>query len=72
MATDLRLYLRDQARVVTDLVVDLQAALLEQCERHIDTVAPGFTHLQRAQPVSFAHELLKHVHALGRDVEPAA
>jgi argininosuccinate lyase len=68
IATDLRLYLRDQARVLTDLVVDLQAALLEQCERHLDTVAPGFTHLQRAQPVSFAHELLKHVHALGRDV----
>ncbi len=68
IATDLRLYLRDQARLLTDRVVDLQAALLEQCERHIDTVAPGFTHLQRAQPVSFAHELLKHVHALGRDI----
>ena len=68
IATDLRLYLRDQARALTDLVVDLQSALLEQCERHVDTVAPGFTHLQRAQPVSFAHELLKHVHALGRDI----
>ena len=42
--------------------------MLEQAERHIDSAAPGFTHLQRAQPVSFAHELLKHVHALSRDV----
>ncbi|HEX5017918.1 MAG TPA: argininosuccinate lyase [Actinomycetes bacterium] len=68
IATDLRLYLREQARVLTDLIIALQSALLEQSERHIDTVAPGFTHLQRAQPVSFAHELLKHVHALSRDV----
>jgi argininosuccinate lyase len=68
IATDLRLYLRDQARVLTALITDLQSALLEQAERHVDTVAPGFTHLQRAQPVSFAHELAKHVHALNRDV----
>jgi argininosuccinate lyase len=68
IATDLRLYLRDQARVLTVLITDLQSALLEQAERHVDTVAPGFTHLQRAQPVSFAHELAKHVQALSRDV----
>ncbi len=68
IATDLRLYLRAQARTVTELIADLQSALLEQAERHVDSAAPGFTHLQRAQPVSFAHELLKHVHALTRDV----
>jgi argininosuccinate lyase len=68
IATDLRLYLRDQARALTQAVADLQSSLIEQAERHVETVAPGFTHLQRAQPVSFAHELLKHVHALGRDV----
>jgi len=68
VATDLRLYLRDQARVITNLVVGLQSSLLEQSERHVETVAPGYTHLQRAQPVSFAHELLKHVHALARDI----
>ena len=68
IATDLRLYLRAEARALTELLGDLQAALLEQAERHIESAAPGFTHLQRAQPVSFAHELLKHVHALSRDV----
>ncbi len=69
IATDLRLYLRAQARTLTELLSDLQSAILEQAERHIDSAAPGFTHLQRAQPVSFAHELLKHVHALSRDVD---
>lgn len=68
IATDLRLYLRAEARTLTELLGDLQSALLEQAERHIESAAPGFTHLQRAQPVSFAHELLKHVHALSRDV----
>src|SRR4029079_3112492 len=45
IATDLRLYLREQARVLTNLVVDLQSALLEQSERHVESISPGFTHL---------------------------
>lgn len=69
VATDFRLYLRDQARAIAAAVVDLQLALLDQAEAHVDTIAPGFTHLQHAQPVSFGHELAKHVHALGRDVD---
>jgi argininosuccinate lyase len=69
VATDLRLFLRDHVRQVAGAVAELQEALIGQARQHVDTVAPGFTHLQRAQPVSFAHELLKHVHALGRDVD---
>jgi argininosuccinate lyase len=69
VATDLRLYLRDAARQVAAAVVALEEALLTQAEQHVDTIAPGYTHLQRAQPVSFGHELAKHVHALGRDVD---
>ena len=69
VATDLRLFLRDHSRLVAGAVVDLQRALLEQAGRHVDTAAPGFTHLQHAQPVSFGHELAKHVHALGRDLD---
>jgi argininosuccinate lyase len=68
VATDLRLYLRDTARAVVRAVGGLETALVDQAERHVDSPAPGFTHLQHAQPVSFGHELLKHVHALGRDV----
>ena len=69
VATDLRLYLRDHARRVVNEVVALQSALLDRAAEHVDSPAPGFTHLQHAQPVSFGHELAKHVHALARDVD---
>jgi argininosuccinate lyase len=69
VATDFRLYLRDHARRIGLAVCTLQDALLEQAQRHVDTVAPGFTHLQHAQPVSFGHELAKHVHAFARDLD---
>lgn len=69
VSTDFRLYLRDRARVIALAVTDLQQALLDQATAHVDACSPGFTHLQHAQPVSFGHELAKHVHALGRDIE---
>ncbi|HVQ89071.1 MAG TPA: argininosuccinate lyase [Actinomycetes bacterium] len=69
IATDLRLYLRDQARNLAAGVAGLHEAIADQASGHLETAAPGFTHLQRAQPVSFAHELLKHCHALARDVD---
>ncbi len=69
VSTDFRLYLRDEARRIAGEVIDLQQALLDQSNTMIDVIAPGFTHLQHAQPVSFAHELAKHVHALARDIE---
>ena len=69
VATDFRLYLRDHARHIVTAVLDLADALTDQATRHVDTAAPGFTHLQHAQPVSFGHELAKHVHALLRDVD---
>jgi argininosuccinate lyase len=72
VSTDFRLYLRDRARVIAIAVTDLQQALLDQAAAHVDTYSPGFTHLQHAQPVSFGHELAKHVHALGRDIERLA
>lgn len=69
VATDFRLYLRVAAKQVDAAIADLQYALLDQAEAHIETASPGFTHLQHAQPVSFGHELGKHVHALQRDRE---
>jgi argininosuccinate lyase len=69
VATDLRLYLRDHARGVAARLVELADALVEQAERHIDTPAPGFTHMQPAQPISFGHQLLAHVQALLRDLD---
>ena len=67
VATDLRMYLRNSARGIVAAVVDLQSAILDQATAHVETIAPGFTHLQHAMPVSFGHELAKHVHALQRD-----
>jgi argininosuccinate lyase len=67
VATDLRLYLRDHARLVTARLAELQTALMGQAERHLDTPAPGLTHLQHAQPVLLSHQLLAHVHAFARD-----
>ena len=72
VATDLRMYLRNSARVVALEVTALQNALLDQALAHVDHAAPGFTHLQHAQPVSFGHELAKHVHAFSRDIERLA
>lgn len=69
VSTDFRLYLRDHVRRIADEVVALQRALFNQATTHVDVAAPGFTHLQHAQPVSLGHELAKHVHALGRDLE---
>jgi argininosuccinate lyase len=68
VATDLRLYLRDHAREVVRRLASLEEALLTQAEQHLDTPAPGMTHLQHAQPVLFAHQLLAHVQAFARDV----
>jgi argininosuccinate lyase len=69
VATDFRLYLRDQARAIAAEIIGLQQALLAQAQEHVDTIAPGFTHLQHAQPVSLGHEIAKHVHALARDID---
>ena len=68
VATDLRLFLRDAARALVGAVAELEQALLDQATAHLDTPAPGMTHLQHAQPVLFAHQLLAHVQALARDV----
>jgi argininosuccinate lyase len=69
VATDLRLYLRDHARGVAARLVELADALSEQAALNVDTPAPGMTHVQHAQPVSFGHWLLAHVQPLLRDLD---
>ncbi len=68
-ANDLRLYLRDNARKIVAALLELQQALVKQAERHIHTLAPGFTHLQQAQPIVFGHQLLAHAQSFARDVQ---
>ena len=69
VATDVRLYLRAAIDHVQTLIKGLQKALLDLAEKHADTVMPGFTHLQVAQPVSFAHHLLAYFEMLSRDAQ---
>jgi argininosuccinate lyase len=67
VATDFRLWLRDALDHTERLLADLQKALIDRAEEHHDTVMPGFTHLQAAQPVTFGHHLLAYVEMFGRD-----
>ncbi len=67
VATDLRLFLRDECARVTEAIRALQSALVGMGERHREVLLPGYTHLQRAQPVQAAHHLLAYVEMLGRD-----
>ena len=68
VAVDLRLYLRHEMADIKKDILDLQRAVLEQAKRHQETVMPGYTHLQRAQPISFAQHLLAYGAMLSRDV----
>jgi argininosuccinate lyase len=69
VATDIRLYLRDEIDVIAEELKRLQAGLLNLAEREADTIMPGFTHLQTAQPVTFGHHLLAWYEMLVRDGE---
>ena len=68
VAVDLRLYLRHEIAAIKAEILDLQKAILEQAKQHQTTVMPGYTHLQRAQPISFAQHLLAYGAMLCRDV----
>ena len=72
VATDVRLWLRGEIDQLAPLLNNMQRALVDLAERHADTVMPGFTHLQVAQPVSFGHHLLAYVEMFVRDGERLA
>ncbi|MCM3088693.1 argininosuccinate lyase [Bhargavaea ginsengi] len=67
VATDMHLYLKERTKEIIALTEDFQKAILEQADAHVETLAPGYTHLQRAQPVSFAHHLMAYFWMLERD-----
>lgn len=69
VVTDVRLYLRAAIDSIIDLIHALQRALLDLAEAHVDTVMPGFTHLQVAQPVVFGHHIMAYFEMLKRDVQ---
>ena len=72
VATDIRLYLRDEIEIIRAEILRLQQALLDSAEREAETIMPGFTHLQTAQPVTFGHHLMAWFEMLDRDRERLA
>jgi argininosuccinate lyase len=72
VATDVRLYLRDEIETIRSEILRLQQALLAVAEREADSVMPGFTHLQTAQPITFGHHMLAWFEMLERDRERLA
>ncbi|MDF2667936.1 MAG: argininosuccinate lyase [Paenibacillus sp.] len=69
VATDMHLYLRKRVVEFVGLLSKLQESLLTQAKANLDTIVPGYTHLQRAQPILFAHHLMAYVSMFGRDAE---
>ena len=68
VALDIRLYLRDEAKEIIQLVKAVVVAIVDKAEANAEVIAPGYTHLQRAQPISFGHQLMPYAMMLLRDV----
>lgn len=69
VATDVHLFLKNRVQEIVDSIKAFQKAIVTQAEQHVETIAPGYTHLQRAQPISFAHHLMAYFWMLERDQE---
>ena len=69
VATDVRLWLRGEIDLISTLLSELQGALLDVADQHVEVILPGFTHLQVAQPISFGHHMLAYVEMFSRDAE---
>lgn len=67
VATDMHLYLKEQLGHVLDKLANLNSVLLDLAEKHVETIMPGYTHLQHAQPISFAHHLMAYYNMFQRD-----
>ena len=68
VAVDIRLYLREEAAEIVEMLKTLLEAILHQAKQHTTTIMPGYTHLQRAQPITFAHHLLAYGMMFTRDI----
>ena len=68
VALDIRMYLRDETNKIIELLKDTVKAVVEQAEKNKDAILPGYTHLQRAQPITFGHHLMAYSMMLLRDI----
>ena len=69
VTTDLKLYLRDECETLNDYLKKLIISLIDKADNNLDTIMPGYTHLQRAQPITYAHYLMAYVDMFLRDLE---
>ncbi|MDO5111714.1 MAG: argininosuccinate lyase [Clostridia bacterium] len=72
VALDLRMYLMDEAAAVSDMLLSLEEVLLKKADAYAETILPGYTHLQRAQPVTFGHHLMAYANMFARDLDRLA
>ena len=72
VALDIRMYLKDEIKAINTMIKKLIEVLVSMAERNLATIMPGYTHLQRAQPISFAHHLMAYVEMLLRDIDRLA
>lgn len=68
IALDIRMYLKDEAKIVRALIMSLHSTLIQKAGENLNTIMPGYTHMQRAQPITFAHHLCAYIQMLQRDV----
>ena len=69
VALDVRIYLKKETRLIIDLLTGFQKALVTMAQKHLDVIMPGYTHLQRAQPVLFSHHLMAYYEMFKRDIQ---
>lgn len=69
VALDIRMFMKDEINQTVELIKNLQTTLLDVAEQNLQTIMPGYTHLQRAQPITLAHHLMAYVQMLERDTE---
>lgn len=69
VALDIRIYLKEEIVYIIQILIDLEKTLLDQADKHMDTIMPGYTHLQKAQPVTFAHHCMAYWEMFYRDIQ---
>jgi len=69
VALDIRMYLRDEIHSISNMLIELEEVLLSLSEEHLETIMPGYTHLQKAQPITLAHHLMAYFQMFSRDLE---
>lgn len=69
VALDIRIYLKEETINIIQMLKEFQKALVTMAKKHLDVIMPGYTHMQRAQPVLFAHHLMAYYEMMGRDIQ---